>query len=151
VVPVRPNIATDNRGRLSVFAALLGCVLLTAACASSSGQIEGSGIGTIGPDGRYHLSAEEKKLDCKRLRGRMQIRIIQVRAAKSRQPTSTVSKAMHRTLQPVYGGTQFGARPEEDLRRDRAQLNAYNLRLAEMKCEKFDLDRELAVPYNINN
>ena len=127
---------------------LLLAVLL-GACASGA-SIRGSGVGTMSANGRYLLSADEKKQDCRRLRGRMQIRILQVRSARTRAPTTVTSRVMQKSLTPIYGGTRYGADTDADMRRDIAQLKAYNARLGELKCPTVDLERELNVPYKAN-
>lgn len=120
-------------------------VLLAGGCAG--GPTISSSTGTFTELGGYQLADDEKKLDCKRIRGRMQIRIVQVRAVRSREQTSLASRAMQQGLQPVYGGTTYGADPDRDVRRDIAQIEAYNRRLAEMQCPQIDVQKELSVPY----
>ncbi|MGH6815099.1 MAG: hypothetical protein ACREC6_05290 [Hyphomicrobiaceae bacterium] len=107
-------------------------------------QVQAAASGTYGPDDGYTLSAEEQKLDCKQLIGRMQVRILQSRDASGE--TSGASRVMQEIVAPVLGGSSEGADPEVRHRRDRAMLEAYNRQLAAKKCATFNLDAELAPP-----
>lgn len=91
----------------------------------------------------YKLNAEEEKLDCKKLTGRMQVRILQIRDYTAREKTSSTSRALQSAATPVFGGTTVGADPDQRYRQDRAVLEAYNRQLAAKKCNTFDLDSEL--------
>jgi hypothetical protein len=93
--------------------------------------------------GAYELSADELKLDCKRLTGRMQIRILQIRDRTVETGTSVASQAMQSAFAPLVGGSMRGADPAAEHARDLAQLEAYNRRLAEKGCRTFDLAAEL--------
>jgi hypothetical protein len=93
--------------------------------------------------GHYELSKAELALDCRKLTGKMQIRILQIRDYVQRAKTSTVSRLAQQGLTPIYGGTQYGADPDAQYRRDLAMLYAYNRQLAAKKCNTFDLDAEL--------
>ena len=91
----------------------------------------------------YELTAEEKSLDCKRLTGRMQIRILQTRDASVKVNSSALGRGMQSAVTPVLGGTTYGADPAADAARDRAVLEAMNKQLAAKKCPTYDLDAEL--------
>lgn len=136
VVPRRSFVV--NLSVVVITASLAGC--------ASSGALQVRGVGQLGEDGRYHLSEDEKKLDCKKLRGRIQIRILQVRSVRKSQPPSTVAQLMQRSLTPIYGGTNYGAAPESDLKRDMAQIEALNARMGELKCPTIDIEKEIAAP-----
>lgn len=97
--------------------------------------------GTLGADGRYRLSADEEALNCHKLTGRMQVRLMQVRAPAA--STTEGARTLHGTATAVFGGTTRGLDPEAERRRDLALLKAYNRRLAEKGCPTFDLAREL--------
>ncbi len=90
----------------------------------------------------YSLSEEEKALNCKQLTGRMQVRLLQVRDYVARQKTSSLSRTMQNASNSVLGGSAFGANPDAQHQRDRAQLAAYNKRLAEQNCATFNLAEE---------
>jgi hypothetical protein len=91
----------------------------------------------------YQLTPDEQKLDCKKLTGKMQVRILQVRDQRERTLTSSTAQAIQQTVVPVLGGSQFGASPGDDFKRDRAWLEAYNAQLAAKKCPTYNLENEL--------
>jgi hypothetical protein len=108
-----------------------------------------SDVGTFDADGRYSLSESEQKFDCKKLNGRMQVRILQLRAELS-DPTrpSSASQALQTVTNPalklMYGGSSsYGTDRAAGLGRDRAQLEAYNAQLAAKSCPTYDLAAEL--------
>ena len=124
----------------------LAMASLTAVACGGGPTLRGSDVGMVGSDGRYHLSAKEKTLDCRRLRGRMHIRILQVKSKRKRLRSSATSQLMHQSMTPIYGGSTYGADPERDLQHDLAQIKAYNRRLGELKCEPLDIKGALAEP-----
>jgi hypothetical protein len=91
----------------------------------------------------YVLNAEELALDCKKLTGRMQVRILQVRDYRERDKTTLVSRGMQVATSSVIGGTQEGVYLDSRYEKDRAVLEAYNRQLAAKKCKTFDLEAEL--------
>ncbi len=91
----------------------------------------------------YQLTAEELKLDCKRLTGRMQVRILQIRDAGERDNGNAVARGLQSTLTPVLGGTTYGVDRQADFVRDKAVLEAMNQQLATKNCATYDLDAEL--------
>lgn len=95
------------------------------------------------PGQPYKLSPDELAMDCRKLTGRMQIRILQIRDADQRGRTSSLAQSTHSAVVPVLGGTTHGADPAADLARDRAELEAFNRQLAAKGCNVFDLDEEL--------
>jgi hypothetical protein len=94
-------------------------------------------------DSAYQMTPDELKLDCKKLTGKMQVRILQIRDEREKTLTSKTSQVMQRAVVPVLGGSPYGARPDDDFRRDRSWLEAYNAQLATKKCPTYDLDNEL--------
>lgn len=106
-----------------------------------AGSVDGAGV--------YQLSAEEQAMDCKRLTGRVQIRILQLRNMQPAQKTSDLSHTMKQTAEPVASlllgkSSSFNADPNKRLAEDRAMLTAYNKQLAAKSCKTFDIDAELA-------
>jgi hypothetical protein len=91
----------------------------------------------------YQLTPDELKLDCKKLTGKMQVRLLQVRDQRERTLTTTASQLIQRSVVPVFGGSPHGARPDDDFKRDRAWLEAYNAQLAAKKCPTYNLENEL--------
>lgn len=128
-------------------AVLLATGLLLSACASSADSFAPPlTTGTpAAPSqaGAYTLTEDELDLDCKRLTGRMQVRILQIRDFASRPQTSATSHTLQQAAISIFGGTTEGTAPAERYARDKAILQAYNRRLAEKGCKTFDLDAEL--------
>ena len=118
------------------------CAALALAGASTAQEAAKSG-GPGRAAGHYQLSKAELELDCGKLTGRMQVRILQLRDYQERSKASSVSRLAQQALTPIYGGTARGADPDAEYRRDVAILHAYNRRLAEKKCPAFDLEAEL--------
>ena len=127
-------------------------LLLLAGCAGgpSAGdaqplapQPQAGSASTAAPAAAYALSAEEQKLDCKALTGRIHVRIRQIRDAPHRSETSTVTRTIQSIATPIYGGTTRGLDPAAELARDRAMIEAFNRRLAEKKCKTVDIEAEL--------
>lgn len=94
--------------------------------------------------GGASLSEDELKLDCAKLTGRMQVRLLQLRGYKNRSQSSAIGRTMQQVAKPVFGGTSAGADPDGRYAEDVAKLKAYNARLAELKCATYDLDKELS-------
>jgi hypothetical protein len=95
------------------------------------------------PDVGYVLSAQELALSCRKLTGRMQVRILQIRDYEQRARPSPASGLAQQAATSLYGGSRRGIDPDAEYRRDHAMLEAYNRRLAEKKCKTFDLAAEL--------
>jgi hypothetical protein len=120
-------------------------------CASAGDTLQ---VSSVGPGGQpppksevtavgYSLTDEEKELDCKKLTGRMQVRILQIRDYNDREQTSTVSHMLQQGATALFGGSTEGVAPAQRYARDRAVLEAYNQQLASKGCRTFDLDAEL--------
>jgi hypothetical protein len=91
----------------------------------------------------YTLSADELQLDCKKLAGRMQIRILEIRDYNERQQASLLSRALQSGASTVAGGSMSGTDPNGQYAKDRAMLEAYNAQLAAKNCKSYDLNAEL--------
>jgi hypothetical protein len=91
----------------------------------------------------YELSEREKKLDCKKLTGTMQVRILQIRDYDSRDKASLAARGVQSIATPIWGGTTEGLDPDGQHRKDLAMLEAYNRQLAAKNCKTFDLSAEL--------
>jgi len=92
----------------------------------------------------YQLSDEEKKFDCKKLTGKMQVRMLQMRGFDTRTKGSAVARTTQAVATPIFGGTKEGLDPDGQYHKDRAMLEAYNRQLAEKKCKTFNIEAELA-------
>ncbi|MGE5267649.1 MAG: hypothetical protein ACM3L9_09820 [Deltaproteobacteria bacterium] len=119
------------------FFALLSAVAL-AGCAGT-----GSAGGAQLIDGAYSLSEEEKALDCKRLTGRIQVRLLSLRGEEYKVQPSEVSQSM-RTATSTAMGTDTAKNAAARAASDRPMLEAYNKRLVELGCPSFDISKELA-------
>lgn len=138
----QPLTATAFRApRLPLIAAAL---LAAGGCASSTTTVENA---TIAPEqtysGSYALTAEEAKLDCARLTGRLQVRLLALRGAEYKVGPSDTSQAV-RSVTSTAMGTNTAANAATRAATDRPVLEAYNKRLADLGCASFDLDKELA-------
>ncbi|MCC0010100.1 MAG: hypothetical protein H6875_06590 [Hyphomicrobiaceae bacterium] len=92
----------------------------------------------------YTLTKSEKGLDCRRMAGRMQIRILELRDGGARSFGSVAAEGLQGTVVPLFGGTSRGLSAAEDAQRDLARLRAMNAELISRKCPHYDLDAELA-------
>lgn len=91
----------------------------------------------------YHLSQDELKLDCRKLTGRTQVRIMASRGADFKDSPSSASKALGFVTGTIFG-TNAGKNSNNQSSNDRLILEAYNKRLKELGCKSFDLEKELA-------
>ncbi len=122
------------------------CLALAAAgCAAKSGvsiPVAGEQAAPTQPAESYQLTAEEQGLDCKKLTGRMQVRILQERDYTYRRKASTASQTVQSAVSTI-GSSSRGLDPDAEHRKSVAQLEAYNARLAAKGCKTFDLAKEL--------
>ena len=133
--------------KLAFCAAYLVVGLAAAGCSGTTDPQDAA----LGPNGQavatapavYTLNDEERALDCKKLTGRMQVRILQTRDYEVRNQTSAASQAVQKAVVIAGSSATQGLDPSADHARDRAQIEAYNQRLAELKCKTFNLDDEL--------
>jgi len=95
---------------------------------------------------RDKLAPEELKLDCKKLSGRMQIRIMQMRSERPQDAPSSIAGALQKSTRPVYGGTTYSLDSAKQMSSDRAWLEAANKQLSAKNCRTFDLEAELKRP-----
>lgn len=130
------------------FGAALAVAGLVAGCAATTQSppaLEAAaGEAAPAPAGQtYTLTKEEQGLDCKRITGRMQVRILQIRDYRSENKTTLVSRGIQSATTSVVGGSAEGTDPDGRYARDRAVLDAYNRQLAAKGCKTFDLEAEL--------
>lgn len=120
-------------------------VLLTGCATAEPGPVEVAGVASAAaePAPRYELTKEEKALDCRRLTGRMKVRISVMRSQADRPKASAAASTAQLVAKPILGGTSASADLDADYRSDRAKLEAYNRRLVELKCPTVDIDAEL--------
>jgi len=135
----------------------LAAILLLAACAVVPGYSPPpfkpkskawtpAESGNVGGDGHYAMSEDEKKLDCKRLTGSIQISISRLKDPYFGQEASAAAGAAHKWVAPLFGGSSVGSDRQAEYARERAKLDAYNRQLAAKNCKTVDIDAELAKP-----
>ncbi len=101
---------------------------LVAGCASGATDAGGLTIApAAGPSGAPDTTAgvpsrDDAELDCKKLTGRMQIRILEMRTYATTAQTSGLSRSMHAADKTVFGGTSAGIDPKGEHARDYAAL-----------------------------
>lgn len=121
---------------------LCGCAATTEAdTAALAGEDPAARGAAAGP--AYQLSKDELALDCKKLTGRMQVRILQIRGYETTQKATVGSRLLQSATATVLGGSKEGADPDGRYAKDRAMLEAYNGQLAAKGCRTFDLAAEL--------
>jgi hypothetical protein len=91
----------------------------------------------------YVMTQEELAYDCKKLTGRMQVRILDLRDYAVRSKSTLFSRGMQFAVTAILGGTDFGRTPDAQYARDVARLHAYNRLLVAKDCKSFDLAAEL--------
>ena len=92
----------------------------------------------------YALSTEEQGWDCKKLAGRMQVRILDVRGYATREKTTMASRGLHSAGKMVFGGTNAGLNTGHQHAKDLAMLETFNQRLIAKDCRSYDLSAALA-------
>jgi hypothetical protein len=122
--------------------------MLACACASPQGEAPPSPLNDLSPGAgadvsAYQLTEQERKYDCKKLTGAMQVRILQIRDYDERNRPSLAARGVQGVTTPIWGGTKEGMDPDGQHRRDLAMLEAYNGLLAQKNCKTFDLAAEL--------
>lgn len=105
---------------------------------TETGALDGNGV--------YQLGPAELKFDCKKLTGRIQLRLLSLRDAAAVESSSTAARVIHGAAGAALGGSTARADPDADRRRDRAMVEAYNRQLAAKGCKTFDLEAELRKP-----
>ncbi len=133
------------------FAAAIVCAsaLLAAPAAEAQKKRAATDTGTFDSSGSYILTESELKLDCKKITGRTNIRVLQLRAelAESARPSGaaqTLQQVTGPAVKLMYGGASgYGTDRDAQMRRDRAVIEAFNRRLAEKNCATYDIDAEL--------
>lgn len=97
---------------------------------------------TLLATGDYTLTAEEKALDCRRLTGRIQVRLLALRGEEYKvQPSSTAQSMRSATSAAL--GTDTDKNATARAATNRPILDAYNKRLVELGCPSFDIAKEL--------
>ena len=85
--------------------------------------------------------------DCKALTGRMQVRILDLRAQQATAGTTMLSRALKSGFSGIFGGSS-SSQSEAAAAEARRSLDADNAKLKASGCNSFDLDADLAAPIN---
>ncbi len=137
--------------RVGTFGVFLIAAAFAGGCTSAPKEqlpslITDPGSGSAASADTYQMSTQELGYSCQKLKGVMQVRLLQVRNYKSSNDASSVARGMQSVATPIFGGTTVGIDPARQHRQDLAMLEAYNHRLAAKKCKTFDLAAELKRP-----
>lgn len=90
------------------------------------------------------LTASEIALDCKKMAGRMQVRILEHRGGGPSRGSSSIAQGLQSAVVPMFGGSQRGADAATDRADDIAKIKAMNAILISKNCPHYDIDAELA-------
>jgi hypothetical protein len=101
--------------------------------------------GGLQADGTYQLNNQERQLDCKKLTGTIQVRLLDLRDYRERHKASLLARTVHGAA-AMTGDGKYGADTDADYARERARLHALNNRLKEKGCKTIDIDGELNAP-----
>lgn len=126
------NATRDNGPNMGALAA----VILAALMVSSPSVL-------AEPSSGYIMTEVELGYDCRKLTGRMQVRILDLRDRTERGQTSSVSRGLQKAVTGIFGGTDHGKNPDAEYDREIARLAAYNRQLVAKDCRSFDLEDEL--------
>jgi hypothetical protein len=106
-------------------------------CAGSAGD-----SATLLAPGNYTLTTEEKALDCRRLTGRIQVRLLALRGEEYKVHPSSAAQSM-RSATSAALGSDSDKNAAARAATNRPILDAYNNRLVELGCPSFDIAKEL--------
>jgi hypothetical protein len=116
---------------------LLAAVVMLPGCAGSAG-----GEAALLPAGPYTLTPEEMALDCRKLTGRLQVRLLALRGEEYKVQPSSAAQSM-RSATSAALGTDTAKNAAARAANDRPILDAYNKRLVDLGCPSFDIGKEL--------
>lgn len=133
------KVVMRSRTAVLIFFAL--SLLSGCASMSSSPTQSTSSLQNAPNEKKYSLSEEELKLDCRKLTGRTQVRIMASRGADLKDAPSAASQTFGFLANSLLGSNYNSV---SQMSNDRLILEAYNKRLGELGCKSFDLDKELA-------
>ena len=123
---------------------------IMAGCASGANDTGGLSIAPAAGPSSVPVSTagvarlDDAEIDCKKLTGRMQIRILELRTYATTAQTSGLSRSMHSAGKTVFGGASAGIDPKGEHASDLATLETYNRQLVSQDCKSFDIQQTLA-------
>jgi len=91
----------------------------------------------------YALAPNELNLPCNKLKGRIQLRILEIRGRSPDSQPSLIATSLHQTVSTTglwHEPTNEAAQAADT---DIAVLKAYNRRLGKLGCAKYNIAREL--------
>lgn len=142
-MPTRPRLPLSLLA-IALAGAAGGCAgagALSQGAAPEPTAIETSA--NVNPDPGYKLSPEEAELNCKRLAGKVQIRLLEFRSGLKPEESSAFARAIAST-NALVDGTTAELSVAETHKKDVAQLYAFNKQLADKNCKSFDIGKALA-------
>ncbi|HFB2049005.1 MAG TPA: hypothetical protein TECP_01374 [Hyphomicrobiaceae bacterium MAG_BT-2024] len=89
------------------------------------------------------LTPDELALPCSKLRGRIQLRILEVRDRDEKQHPSTIASSMRRTADSSGVWHNMGSLSDVGSSNDISVLTAYNQRLTQLGCQNYNISVEL--------
>ena len=140
---------------------IYGFVICLSGCATQSftPAIVKSGLSSdIAKNGTYALNSDELDLSCNKLKGRIQLRVLEVRDRSLKQNPTLLSTYLQQTagnMQQIVNNFQTDStnktgdtaasqeRDNIDTVQDLAVLTAYNQRLGQLGCDQYDILTEL--------
>lgn len=140
-----PRAYRSGRRRAGTTRALASAVIVATGCTTGSGIAPESSV-PAKPAAGYTLSEKEKRLDCKKLRGRMNIAIQRLKSQKSNDRSSLAARATQGALSQIFGVPNYETDPEVLTAQETARLKAYNELLQAKKCPTVNLEDELSAP-----
>ncbi len=120
-----------------LYSLVIAALAILPGCAGSAG-----GEASLLPAGTYTLTAEEMALDCRRLTGRLQVRLLALRGEEYKVQPSSAAQSM-RSATSAALGTDTAKNAAARAANDRPILDAYNKRLVDLGCPSFDIGKEL--------
>lgn len=129
--------------RTPIFALCAVAAVTAQARAGGIDRFKPASVGSVDAQGVYRMSAEEEGYDCKKLTGRMQVRILDIRDYEERRQSTGLSQGLQSMAATLFGANPAGADLDGRYKADRAMLETYNGQLAAKNCRTFDLDAEL--------
>lgn len=128
------------------FLFLVGTSACLAGCATENIMPETLGTNSHAPPSAinsYALRSEELALPCNKLKGRIQLRVLEVRDRSLKRKPSAVATSMRWASDTAGLWHQQGAQSDIGSAQDIAVLTAYNKRLGQMGCPQYNIKNEL--------
>ena len=118
-------------------------IVLSAVIAMLQAVLPGVMSSTASAAEPYVLTADEQGYDCKKLTGRMQVRILEIRDHATREKSTMASHGLQTVVTGIFGGPTRGTDPDGEYASEVTRLQAYNRQLVAKGCKSFDLEKEL--------